>query len=65
MLPEIEVDQKLMFGDPATSIIEAAKQADVDLIILSRGGHGRFSSLLGSVSDHVLRHATVSVLIVK
>jgi nucleotide-binding universal stress UspA family protein len=65
MLPEIELDQKLMFGDPANSIINAAKQANVDLIILSRGGHGRLSSLLGSVSDHVLRHATVNVLIVK
>ncbi|HUK84745.1 MAG TPA: universal stress protein [Candidatus Acidoferrum sp.] len=65
MLPEIEVDQKLMFGDPASLIIDIAKQAEVDLIILSRGGHGRFRSLLGSVSDHVLRHATVTVLIVK
>ena len=65
MLPEIEVEEKLVFGDPANSIIEVAKQAEVDLIILSRGGHGRLSSLLGSVSDHVLRHATVTVLIVK
>ncbi len=65
MLPEIEVDQKLMFGDPATSIIDLAKQANVDLVILSRGGHGRLSHLLGSVSDHVLRHATVTVLVVK
>lgn len=65
MLPDIEVDQKLVSGDPASSIIDVAKQADVDLIILSRGGHGRFSSLLGSVSDHILRHATVTVLIVK
>jgi nucleotide-binding universal stress UspA family protein len=65
MLPEIEVEQKLMFGDPASSIIEIAKQADVDLIILSRGGRGRLSGLLGRVSDHVLRHATESVLVVK
>ena len=65
MLPEIEVDQKLMFGDPASSIIDAAQQDNVGLIILSRGGHGRLSILLGSVSDHVLRHATMSVLIVK
>jgi nucleotide-binding universal stress UspA family protein len=65
MLPEIEVDQKLMFGDPASSIIEAAQQDNVGLIILSRGGHGRLSGLLGSVSDHVLRHATMSLLIVK
>jgi nucleotide-binding universal stress UspA family protein len=65
MLPEIEVEEKLLFGDPANSIIEVAKQTEVDLIILSRGGHGRLSGLLGSVSDHVLRHATVSVLVVK
>jgi nucleotide-binding universal stress UspA family protein len=65
MLPEIEVDQKLMFGDPASSIIEAAQEGDIGLVVLSRGGHGRLSGLLGSVSDHVLRHATMSVLIVK
>lgn len=65
MLPEIEVTQSLVSGDPATSIIEAAKQANVDLIVLHRGGHGRFSHLLGSVSDHVLRHTSVNVLIVK
>ena len=65
MLPDIEVVQKLMLGDPAKSIIEEAKQADADLIILSRGGNGRFAGLLGGVSDHVLRHATVSVLIIK
>jgi len=65
MLSEIEVEEKLLFGDPANSIIEVAKQAEVDLIILSRGGHGRLRSLLGSVSDHILRHATVTVLIVK
>ncbi len=65
MLPEIEVDQKLMSGDPASSIIEAAIQTDADLIVLHRGKHGGLSNLLGSVSDHVLRHATVSVLIAK
>jgi len=65
MLPETEIDQKLIFGDPASSIIEIAKQADVDLIILGRGGHGRLTDLLGNVSDHVLRHASVTVLIVK
>jgi nucleotide-binding universal stress UspA family protein len=65
MLPDIEVVQKLMSGDPANSIVEEAKQDDADLVILRRGGNGRFANLLGSVSDHVLRHATVSVLIIK
>jgi|WetSurMetagenome_2_1015567.scaffolds.fasta_scaffold05963_3 nucleotide-binding universal stress UspA family protein len=65
MLAGLDVEQFFVSGDPATLILDRAETANVDLIILSRGGHGRLSHLLGSVSDHVLHYATVPVLLVK
>ncbi len=53
-------------GDPGESIIEAATAERVDMIIVGshgRGGVGR--ALIGSVSDHVVRHAPCPVLVVR
>lgn len=61
----IQVEQKLVAGDPAKVIIQIAEQTDADLIIMTGGGHGAFRGLVGGVSDHVLHHATVPVLLVK
>lgn len=61
-----QVEQKLVSGDPAKVIIVTAEQDDVDLIVMCSGGHSAFREFfLGSVSDHVLHHATVPVLLVK
>jgi nucleotide-binding universal stress UspA family protein len=63
---EIPVEQILVSGDPAKAIIRAAEQNNVDLIALTGGGLGSLRGLLlGSVTDHVLNHATVSALVVK
>jgi nucleotide-binding universal stress UspA family protein len=59
------VEQKLIAGDPAKMIIQTAEQTDVDLIVMTGGGHGAFRGLVGGVSDHVLHHATVPILLVK
>jgi len=62
----IEFEQKLLSGDPANVIIQTAKQYDVDLIAMSSGGRGTLRDFfLGSVSNHVLHHATLPVLLVK
>jgi nucleotide-binding universal stress UspA family protein len=62
----VSTEQKLVSGDPAKAIIQTAEQEDTDLIIITSGGSGSFRHiLLGSVSDHVLSHATVPVLLVK
>jgi nucleotide-binding universal stress UspA family protein len=62
----LQLEQKLVSGDPANSIIQAAKEADVDLVVMSKGGRGTLRDFfLGSVSDHVLHHATVPILLVK
>ena len=53
-------------GDPGESIVEAAVAERADLIVV--GSHGRSGVerfLIGSVSDHVVRHAPCPVLVVR
>jgi nucleotide-binding universal stress UspA family protein len=53
-------------GEPGESIVEAARSEDADVILVgahSRGALGRL--LMGSVSEHVARHAPCPVLIVR
>ncbi len=53
-------------GDPAGEIIKLAEEGDYDLLIMGSRGLGVFSrTLLGSVSDKVVHHVNVSVMIVK
>ncbi len=61
-----KVDAEVRGGHGALGLLEAAEEWGADLIVV--GAHGlsaidRF--LLGSVSEHVLRHAPCSVLVVK
>lgn len=43
-----------------------AKADDVDLIAMSTHGHGGLGRLVfGSVTDHVLRHSPVPVLVMR
>ncbi len=62
----VAVDFLVWQGDPGESIVEAATSEEADLIVVGshgRGAVGRF--LIGSVSDHVVRHASVPVLVVR
>ena len=53
-------------GDPADEILISAKKADADIIILGYKGYGKEGRfLLGSVTDKVVRHAAISVLVVR
>lgn len=53
-------------GDPADEILISAKKADADIIVLGYKGYGKEGRfLLGSVTDKVVRHASVSVLVVR
>jgi nucleotide-binding universal stress UspA family protein len=52
-------------GDPGESILEAASAERADMIILGSHGRGALGRLLlGSVSQHVVRLATVPVVVV-
>ena len=53
-------------GDPADEILMSAKKHEADIIVLGYNGYGKEGRfLLGSVTDKVVRHAGVSVLVVR
>lgn len=53
-------------GDPGGSIAAAAEAENADLVVVgTRGRSGAGRMLLGSVSDHVVRHAACPVLVVR
>ena len=53
-------------GEPGEAIVDAAEAEQVDLIVLgSHGRRGVHRTLMGSVSDHVVRHAQCPVVVVR
>jgi nucleotide-binding universal stress UspA family protein len=63
-LEGVPFEQKIVSGNALEAIIQMAKRADIDLIVMSKG-HGRLrDSSLGSLAVHVLRNAVDSVLLV-
>jgi nucleotide-binding universal stress UspA family protein len=53
-------------GDPADEILISAKKYNADVIVVGYKGYGKEGRfLLGSVTDKVVRHASVSVLVVR
>ena len=53
-------------GDPGPAIVEAALAERVDLVVVGTRGRNRIErAVLGSVSDHVVRHAHCPVLVVR
>lgn len=60
------VDFVVKVGNAANEIIEYAEGNDFDLIVVGSRGRGAVSrTLLGSVSDKIVRHVNKSVLVVK
>jgi nucleotide-binding universal stress UspA family protein len=58
VVPEVRV------GRPVAEILECAAEREADLIAMSTHGHGGLTRLiLGSVTDKVLRSASVPVLV--
>ena len=61
-----KVDVAVELGDAADEILLAAKKHAVDIIVIGYKGYGKEGRfLLGSVADKVVRHASVSVLVVR
>jgi universal stress protein A len=63
---EIPADTEVRTGSAAVEIVELAKTLPADLIVVSTHGHsGLKHVLLGSVAEHVVRHAPCPVLVVR
>jgi nucleotide-binding universal stress UspA family protein len=60
----VEVRADVVRGHAATVLLEAAQDADV-LVVGSRGRGAFVEMLLGSVSEHCVRHAACPVVIVR
>lgn len=63
---DVDVTIALESGPVADALEGHARRNDVDLIVISSHGRGGFSRLsLGSVTDSLIRHTTIPVLVVK
>lgn len=66
LLEPVEIEEKILIGNPAQVICEEAEKTGSDMIIMgSRGKDPLRGILLGSVSTRVLQFATCPVFIVK
>lgn len=62
----VEINREVAQGHPARALVDAAKEASADLLVVGNRGHGGFTgALLGSVSQHVVHHARCPVVIVR
>lgn len=60
------VHTKVVEGSSGQMIIHMADEVDADVIVVGSHGHGFLSRvLIGSVSEHVVRHTTRPVLVVR
>ncbi|SHJ11162.1 universal stress protein [Parasporobacterium paucivorans] len=63
---DIELTKKVRLGSPELEILAESSDEDVDLIVMGSKGIGLFAgTMLGSVSERVLKTALCPVLIVK
>jgi nucleotide-binding universal stress UspA family protein len=64
--PNVEIELRLVEGDPKTEILRGAEEEGCDLIVLgTQGRTGLPRLVVGSVAEQVLRHAGCPVLTVK
>ena len=62
--PGVEADVEAVLGTPAETLVDASEGAEL-LVVGSRGRGGFSGLLLGSVSQQVVSHAHVPVLVVR
>jgi nucleotide-binding universal stress UspA family protein len=62
--PGVEVEQRLVEGDPGDALVAASESAAL-VVVGSHGRSGLKAALLGSVSRHVASHAACPVVVVK
>ncbi len=58
------VETKIVMGAPAHAICDAAAELSATAVVIGSRGHGGIKrAVLGSVSDHVVRHSPCPVLV--
>jgi nucleotide-binding universal stress UspA family protein len=63
---DVRADVLVAHGDPATEIVRVAEDGGYDAIVVGSHGSGFVKRVLvGSVSGHVVHHATCPVLVVR
>lgn len=63
---QIEGDVELAFGSPGEQILAVSTKVNARMIIIGARGVGLLRrTLMGSVSDYVLHHAHIPVLVTK
>ncbi|MFE1318654.1 universal stress protein [Kitasatospora phosalacinea] len=60
----VEIRQRVIQEHPATALLAAADGADL-LVVGNRGRGGFAGTLLGSVSQHCVHHASCPVLVIR
>ena len=64
--PGVKIVGDVRAGRPATTIVEVARDQGADLIVIaSHGRTGITRLMMGSVAEHVVRHAPCAVLVVR
>ena len=59
-------ESRILRGDPGSAICQLATDLSARAIVVGSRGRGRLKrALLGSVSDHVVRHAPCSVIVTR
>jgi nucleotide-binding universal stress UspA family protein len=62
----VEVESRVLKGNPAQKIVSFAEDNDIDMIVVgSLGKTGYERVVLGSVSEKVVRHAKIPVMVVR
>lgn len=62
----VEVESRVLRGHPAEKILGFAEDNNMDMIIVGSLGKGGYEKVvLGSVSEKIVRHAKVPVLVVR
>jgi universal stress protein A len=65
-ITDLTVETQVVGGPPGPAIVQSAKGWNADLIVMGTHGRTGLSRLLmGSVAEHVVRHAACAVLTIK
>ena len=62
----LSIETRIIFGDPARTIVQTARESRVDMVVISTHGQtGLKHTLFGSVAERVVRLADCPVLVIQ